>query len=77
VVSEFGRSSGASAVGAAEDLAFLLHAMSNYATTTMRTGRREPLYCTFEAVKNVGFAGDSDFKRIVVVISADFTFSHF
>jgi hypothetical protein len=77
MVSEFGRPSGACAVGTAEDLAFLLHAMSNYATATMRASRREPLYRTFEAVKNMAFTGDSDFNCIVVVVSADFTFSHF
>jgi hypothetical protein len=76
MVSELGRSSDARAVDAAEDLAFLLHAVSNYATTTMGTSRREPLDRAFEAVKNMALSVDRDFESSVVVISADLTFSH-
>jgi hypothetical protein len=77
MVSEFGRSGGPCAVDAAEDLTFLLHPVSNYAATTMRTSWREPLYRAFEAVKNMGLSFESDFESFVVVISADLTFSHF
>jgi hypothetical protein len=76
VISQFGRSSGACAVDAAEDLTFLLHPMPNNAAATVRAGRGEPLYCAFKAVKNMALPGDSDFESLVVVISADLAFSH-
>jgi hypothetical protein len=77
MVSELSRSGGACAVHAAEDLIFLLHAVSNYAAATMRTSRREPLYRAFETVKNMGLSFEGDFESFVVVISADLAFSHF
>jgi hypothetical protein len=76
VISQLGRSSGARAVHAAEDLTFLLHPMPNNAAATVWAGRGEPLYCAFKAVKNMALPGDGDFESVVVVISADLAFSH-
>lgn len=76
MISQLGRSSGARAVDATEDLTFLLHPMPDNTAATVRAGRGEPLYCTFKAVKNMALPGDSDFESLVVVISADLAFSH-
>jgi hypothetical protein len=76
MISQLGWPSSASTVDAAEDLAFLFHSMSNDAAATVRASRREPLYRAFEAVENVTLPGKNNFESLVVVISADLTFSH-
>ena len=48
-----------------------LYAMTDDSATAMRAGRRQGVYCTFEAVERVGLARHHDFKAFVVVVSAD------
>jgi len=76
VVSQLGRSGGARTMDAAEDLTFLLHPMADDPAATVRTSWREPLNRAFEAIENMALPDDRDFKRPVVVISANLTFSH-
>lgn len=67
---------GASAVNAAKDLAFFLDAMTNDPAATMRTSRRERVDGAFETVKSVTLSADDDFETLIVIVAADFAFSH-
>jgi hypothetical protein len=63
-------------VDTAEDLTFLLYAVPDNAAAAVRASWGEPLYRAFEAVENMALPGDSDLESLIVVISADLTFSH-
>jgi len=64
-------------VDATEDLAFFFHAMPDYSASAMRAAWRECLYRAFEAVKDVTLPSDNDLERLVILISASLTISHF
>jgi hypothetical protein len=60
----------------AEDLARLLHAVSDDPAVAVRANRRERVDRALEAVKGVVLAGNDHFKRLVIFILANFAFSH-
>jgi hypothetical protein len=55
----------------------LLHAMPDYPALAVGTGWSQGMNRTFETIKDVFFSADTDFERLVIVVSASFTFSHF
>jgi hypothetical protein len=61
---------------ATEDFASLLHAVPNDPAFAMRANRRECVDCALEAIKGVALAANNHLKRLVIVIFANFAFSH-
>jgi len=61
---------------AAEDLATLLHAVSDDPAVAVRANRRERVDRAFEAVEGVVLTGNDHFKRLVIFIFANFACSH-
>ncbi len=60
----------------AEDLARLLHAVSDNPAVAVRANRRQRVDRALEAVEGVVLAGNDHFKRLVIFILANFAFSH-
>jgi hypothetical protein len=60
----------------AEDLARLLHAVSDDPAVAVRANRRQRMDRALEAVEGVVLAGNDHFKRLVIFILANFAFSH-
>src|SRR5437660_11800452 len=63
-------------MNAAEDLSFLLDAMSDNAALAMRTSRGQRMDRAFEAVKDVAFPAHDYLECFVIFVFADFAFSH-
>jgi hypothetical protein len=61
---------------ATEDLSISFHAVADDPAVAVRANRRERVDCTLEAIEGVMFAGDDDFKRLVIFIFANFACSH-
>jgi hypothetical protein len=63
-------------VNATEDFASLLHAVPDHATVAVRANRRQRMDRALKAIKRVVFSGNNYVKRLVIVIFANFAFSH-
>src|SRR5262245_25592261 len=61
---------------AAEDLALLLHAMTDHATSAVLAGGRQSVNRTFEAVVGAGDAVEADLHRLRVFASTDCAACH-
>jgi hypothetical protein len=66
----------ARAIGAAEYLVAVFHAVPNNFATAMIAFRLHFLNCALETVKDVRFSLERDLKCLVVFVSAMFAFSH-
>jgi hypothetical protein len=65
------------AIGATEDPAVLrLHSVPNDPAAAMLAGGSQDLNRTLEYVECVGLALSPHFKRLIVVVTAQFTFRH-
>lgn len=65
------------ATGAAEKLAAGFNAVTDDFAAAMFATRREQMNGAFEAIEIVRDAVDQNFQRLVVFVSADFTFHEF
>src|SRR5207244_2101390 len=74
-IPELLRAGGVSAVGAAIDAPFLLHAVADDAAIAVGASRREGLDGALEAVERVRGASHRDLKGLVVLVSAHLTAS--
>jgi hypothetical protein len=63
-------------MGAAKYFRAILHAVADDFAPAMIAFWRDHVDRTLEAVKDVRFALEADLKRLVVVVSAMFTFRH-
>lgn len=61
---------------AAKDLSIGFHAVAHDPAVAMWANRRERVDCAFEAIEGVTLAADDYFKCLVIVIFANFAFSH-
>ena len=61
---------------AAEDLSVGFNAVSHDSAVTVRTNRSKRVNRALEAVERVVLPGDHNFKRLVIVVFANFAFSH-
>ena len=61
---------------ATEDLAALLHAMSDDPAVAVRANRRKRVDRALKAIESVVLAADDHFERFVIVVFANFTFCH-
>ena len=61
---------------ATEDLFVRLDTVPDNPAVTMRTNRSECVNRALEAVEGVVLPGDHNFKRLVIVVFANFAFSH-
>ena len=66
----------ACAIDAAINFSTLLDAVTDYPAVTVRANWRQRVDRTLEAIERVMLAGHDYFKRLVVVIFANFAFSH-
>lgn len=65
------------AVGAAEKVFLRFDAVSDDFTAAVRADGRELVNRALEAVENVAVARRYDFKRQIIIVSANFAFRHF
>lgn len=61
---------------ATKDLSVRFNAMPDDTTVAVGTHRRQRVDCTLETVKSVTFSAHDHFKRLVIIILANFAFSH-
>ena len=59
-----------------EDLSIRFDAVADDTTVAVRTHRRQGVDCTLETVKGVTFSAYDHFKRLVIIVPANFAFSH-
>ena len=59
-----------------EDLSVGFYAVVHDAATAVRADRRKRVDCALEAIKNMTLSAHDDFKRLVIIVLADFAFSH-
>ena len=59
-----------------EDLFVRFDAVTDDTTVAMGTHRRQRVDCTLETVKSVTFPADDHFKRLVILVFANFAFRH-
>ena len=50
--------------------------MADDTAIAVRTNRREGVDCALKAIKDVALPADDDFKGLVIIVLADFAFSH-
>src|SRR5215469_12303268 len=60
----------------AEKAAANLHSMPDHPALAVLANRRYSLYCAFEAVERVPYAGGYQFESLVVLVTANFAFRH-
>jgi len=60
----------------AEDFFVRFHTVADDTAAAVRTNRRQRVDCAFKAVENVTLSAHNDFKRLVIIIPANFAFSH-
>jgi hypothetical protein len=65
------------AMVAAKHQSFDFKAMSDDAAVTVLAVWREGVNGAFETVEDVSLSSHNDFKRLVVLVSADFALAHF
>ena len=61
-------------MSAAEKTAANLHSMPDHPALTVLASRRNSLYCAFEAVERMPYAGGNQFESLVVLVTANFAF---
>jgi hypothetical protein len=61
---------------AAKDLSINFHAVADYPALAVRANRGERMDCAFEAIEGVVLACNDHLKRLVIIIFANFAFSH-
>lgn len=61
---------------AAKDLSIGFHAVADDTAVAVRANWRQCMDCAFEAIKRVMLVANDHLKRFVVVIFANFAFSH-
>jgi hypothetical protein len=61
---------------ATEDLPVGFYTVAHHPTVTMRANRRERVDRAFETIERVVFPGNDYVKRLVIIIFANFAFSH-
>ena len=50
--------------------------MADDTAIAVRTNRRQGVDCALKAIKDVALSGYDDFKGLVIIVLADFAFSH-
>jgi hypothetical protein len=63
-------------VDTTENLSISFHAMPNDSAAAVRANRRETLDRALEAVENMTFSANDNFKGLVIIVSADFACGH-
>ena len=59
-----------------EDFSVRFDAVSDDTAIAVRANRREGVDCTLKAIKDVAFSAHDDFKRLVIIVLADFACRH-
>src|SRR5215831_20368444 len=75
-IAQAGYANGLGAMLAAEEGAVLLESVADDADAAVLAGRRQRMDRALEAVEGVGGTVHADLKRLVVVVSTDFTSGH-
>ncbi len=66
----------ACAVDTTEDSSVRVEAVTDDTAITVRANRRQRVNCALEAIKGVAFSAHDDFKRLVIIVLADFACRH-
>ena len=59
-----------------EDFPVRLDAVADDTAITVRANRRQRVNCALEAIEGVALSAHDDFKRLVIIVLADFAFRH-
>ena len=59
-----------------EDFSVCFNAMADDTAIAVRANRRQRVDCALEAIKGVTLSAHDDFKRLVIIVLADFAFRH-
>jgi hypothetical protein len=63
-------------MNATEDLSVRFHTVADHPAVTVRANWRQRVDRALEAVKGVVLSGNDHFKRLVIIIFANFAFRH-
>ena len=66
----------ARAVDTTEDLSVRFDAMANDTAVAVGTNRRERMDRALEAIENMAFSADYDFKRLIIIVLANLACRH-
>jgi hypothetical protein len=61
---------------ATEDFSVSFHTVTDHPAVTVRANWRQRVDSALEAIKRVALSGNDHLKRLVIVIFANFAFSH-
>lgn len=59
-----------------EDFSVGFDAVAHDTATAVRANRRQRVDCALEAIKGVTLSAHNNFKHLVIIVFADFAFSH-
>ena len=59
-----------------EDFSVRFDAVSDDTAAAVGANRRQRVDCALEAIKDVAFSAHDDFKRLVIIVLADFACRH-
>ena len=59
-----------------EDFSVGFDSVAHDTATAVRANRRQGVDCALEAIKGVTLSAHDDFKRLVIIVLADFAFRH-
>ena len=60
----------------AEDFSVRFHTVADDTAAAVRANRRQRVNCALEAIERVALSAHDDFKRLVIIVLADFAFRH-
>jgi hypothetical protein len=63
-------------VDTAEDFSVRFDAVADDTAVAVGANRRQRVNCALEAIKGVAFSAHDDFKRLVIIVLADFACRH-
>ena len=70
------RAGHARAVDTTENFSVRFDAVTDDTAITVRANRRQRVNCALEAIKGVAFSAHDHFKRLVIIVLADFACGH-
>ena len=59
-----------------KDLSVRFDAMADDTAIAVRAPRRQGMDCALEAIKDVALSAHDDFKRLVIIVLANFAYRH-
>jgi len=64
------------AIDTTEDFSVCFNAVADDTAIAVRANRRQRVNCALEAIERLALSAHDDFKRLVIIVLADFAFRH-